>query len=40
MEKDYVTYLQHSGEPEQEDCSTGIVPSECAETAGDRKCFC
>ena len=35
MEKDYVTYLQHSGEPEQEDCSTGIVPSECAETAKD-----
>lgn len=37
MEQDYVTYLQHSGEPEQEDCSTGIVPSECAETAEDSK---
>lgn len=37
MEKDYVTYLQHSGEPEQENCSTGIVPSECAESAEDSK---
>ena len=37
MEKDYVTYLQHSGEPEREDCSTGIIPSDCVESAEDSK---
>ena len=35
MGNDDVMYLQHGGEPEQEDCSTGIVPSNCAEETKD-----
>ena len=30
MEKDYVTYLQENGEPEQENCSSGLLPVDCA----------
>ena len=29
MANDFVAGLQYGDEPEQEDCSTGIVPSDC-----------
>ncbi len=37
MADDYIANLQYCGEPEQEDCSVGIIPSDCTEAAEDSK---
>lgn len=37
MAEDYIANLQYRGEPEQEDCSAGIIPSDCTEAAAVSK---